>query len=223
MRNDKHLATKLRKQGKSYSKISSELGISKSTLADWFSKSKWSIIIRKELTRKANYISKKRLLFFTKKRREEWGKLRENFREEASREFSLLTKNPLFIAGINIYWGEGDSKLSNGLLRVSNVDHRMIGIFIRFAREVLKIPEDKFRIGLILYPDLNEKKCKTFWQKITAVQLDQFHKTQFIKGKHPTKKIEKGICMVSVSSIRYKEKVIKWIDLFADKYSIFKI
>jgi len=219
MRNDKHIAVKLRKQGKSYNKISEELNVPKSTLFSWFSKENWSIDIKNELTKKANYIAKKRLLFFIKKRKEEWEKIRKGFREEASREFTSLAKNPLFIAGINIYWGEGDSKLSNGILRISNIDPRMINIFVRFAREILKIPEEKYRIGLILYPDLNEIKCKRFWQNVTKVPFEQFHKIQYIKGRHPTKRIENGICMFSVSSIKYKEKVKRWIDLFAENYS----
>lgn len=47
MKNDKHLAIKLRKLWKSYNKISKELGIPKSTLVTWLSNAKWSIRIKK--------------------------------------------------------------------------------------------------------------------------------------------------------------------------------
>jgi len=220
MRNDKHLAIILRKKGKSYNKISRDLGIPKSTLVGWFSNKRWSVKIKKELEKKANYVSKKRLLFYVKQRKIKQEQIREGFRKEAEKEFSLLIKNPLFVAGINIYWGEGDSKLSNCLLRISNIDHRMIGIFVIFLKKILKVPEEKIRVALILYPDLNEKICKDFWLKVTKIPLNQFHKTQFIKGRHPTKRIENGICMIYVSSRMYKEKVRKWIDLFSEKYLV---
>ena len=220
MRNDKHLAIKLRKQGKSYNKISQELSIPKSTLVGWLANQKWSQNIKKELTRKANYISRKRLLFFIEERREKFEKIREGFRLEAETEFPFLMKNPLFIAGINIYWGEGDNKSTGCLLRISNIDPRMIGVFSSFLRNVLFVPEEKLRVGIILYPDLSETKCKNFWQEVTKIPLNQFHKTQFIHGKHPTRRIEHGICMLTISSKKYKEKVIKWIDLFSKQYTI---
>ncbi len=219
MRNDKHLAIKLRKKGLSYNKISKELNVPKSTLSDWLSNKKWSKVIKQKLTRRANYIAKKRLLSFIKERNKKWEILREGFRQEAQKEFPLLIKDPLFVAGINIYWGEGDSKLSNGILRISNISPGMIGVFNSFLIKILKVPEEKIRVGLILYPDLSESKCKTFWKNIVKIPEKQFYKTQFIYGKHPTKRIEFGICMLVVSSRYYKEKVKKWIELFSQKYS----
>ena len=51
MRDDKHIAIKLRKQEKSYSKISKELSVPKSTLSAWFSDINWSKSIKSNLTR----------------------------------------------------------------------------------------------------------------------------------------------------------------------------
>ena len=42
MRNDKHLAVKLRREGASYSKIVKELNIPKSTMVYWFRDEDWS-------------------------------------------------------------------------------------------------------------------------------------------------------------------------------------
>jgi hypothetical protein len=215
MRNDKHLATELRKQGKGYNKINKELGIPKSTLASWFSKSKWSIKIKKELERKANYIAKKRLLFFVRKRQKEWEKWRESFRKEARKEFPSLISDPLFTAGINLYWGEGDSKLKNGIVRLVNTDPRMLSLFVKFLRKFCKIPDDKILACMTLYPDLNEKKCRLFWSNSTNISPHQFRKTQFIKGRHPTKKVERGMCTILIHSRGLKEKIYTWIDLFA--------
>jgi hypothetical protein len=218
MRDDQHLAIKLRKKGVSYNRIQRELGIPKSTICSWFKNEAWSENIKKELNRKALYIAKKRLRSINKSRREEWEKLHRQSQEQAQKEFPSLLKNPLFVAGINIYWGEGDSKLKNGILRMSNTDPRMINIFVSFLKNIIKVPDENIKIGLILYPDLSESKCKNFWKNITKIPIQKFYKTQFIKGKHPTKKLSYGICMIIISSRNYKEKVIKWIDLFSQKY-----
>ncbi len=95
----------------------------------------------------------------------------------------------------------------------------MIVVFIRFLKETLAVSSDKIRIGVILYPDLNEEKCLDFWQKRTKIPNHQFHKTQFIPGRHPTKRSEWGICMVSVCDRMVKEKVGTWIKIMGDKYS----
>src|SRR3989344_43603 len=114
MRDDKHIAIKLRKEGKSYNKISKELNIAKSTLSGWFSGLDWSDIIKQELARKANYVARKRLRLVNKQRREMWERWRQEHRDKAAYQFPLLKKNPLFLAGLMLYWGEGDSLMKNG-------------------------------------------------------------------------------------------------------------
>jgi len=104
MRNDKHLAAKLRHQGKSYSHISQALDLPKSTISDWFSEKKWSQSIKAELTRKAKYFARKRLLFFNKKRRVFW----EQWREKAQRsqeKVSISNEEPPICCGLNALLG----------------------------------------------------------------------------------------------------------------------
>ena len=214
MRSDKHLALKLRRQGKSYNKISKEFNIPKSTLSDWFSQLGWSKDIKNELTRRANYIAIKRLRLFNKKRREIWEQWREKAREQARRDFPLLKNNPLFIAGLIIYWGEGDSKIKNPF-RLSNTDPRMIALYTKFLNKSLNIPKENLRSTIILYPDLSEEKCMNFWATTIGIPKSQFYKTQFIKGKHPTKRLSNGICMITCGNRQIKEKILVWIDLLS--------
>jgi hypothetical protein len=201
----------------SYNQISKELSIPKSTMHYWFRKLEWSQKIKKELTRKAIYIAKKRLRLINKARKEMWEKWREGFRKEARKEFPFLITNPLFIAGVNLYWAEGDSKLENGQVKLVNTDPRMIPLFVKFLRKVAKVPRDKISAWMILYPDLLEEKNKFFWSKISGIPFKKFQKTQFIKGRHPTKKVEHGMCVIQVNSRGLKEKILTWIDLLYHK------
>ena len=213
MRNDKHLAIELRKQGNSYNKISRKLTIPKSTLVSWFSKLDWSLKIKKELERKANYNARRRLIAYVRKKQIEWENWRESFREDARKKFPNFINDPLFVTGINLYWGEGDSKLKNGIVRLVNTDARMLLLFVKFLKKFCEIPNEKILATMTLYPDLNEEKCKLFWSKSIDVLPQQFRKTQFIKGKHPTKRVENGMCTVLVHSRGLKEKIYTWIDL----------
>ncbi len=218
MGNNKERATKLRKRGKSYKIISKELGVPKSTLSKWFSQEKWSQKISNDLAKKANYLARERILKINKEHSYKWEQWREGFRKEAREEFPNLIKDPLFIAGISLYWGEGDSKMSNGIVRLSNVDPCLITIFVHFLQQILKVRLENLRVALVLYSDLSDNDCKNFWSRITGVPIKQFHKSQFIKGRHPTKRSEHGICGVVLSSRGAKEKIFTWIKLFCEKY-----
>lgn len=214
MRDDKHIAIKLRKRGKSYSKISKELGVPKSTLSDWFSDIDWSKSIKADLTKKANYIARKRLRAYNKKQKIFWEAWREQARQQARDNFSKLKSNPLFIAGLMLYWAEGDNKPENPF-RLSNTDPRMIKLYVKFLIESLNVLKENIRLGLILYPDLIENRCIDFWSKNTTIHKSQFHKTQFIQGRHPTKRLSYGICMVTCGNRQLKEKALLWIDLLS--------
>lgn len=218
MRNDRHLAIKLRKQNKSYNKISKELNIPKSTLTYWFKQEDWSEEIKRELTRKALYVAKKRLRLINKSRREKWNEWHRECREKAREQFPILNKHPLFLAGLMLYWGEGDSKLENSLVRLSNTDPGMIKIFCLFLKESCLVPKDRIKAELILYPDLNEKYCKNFWSQVSGIPLNQFIKSQFIQGRHPTKRLSHGICIIYVTSRELKEKIFTWLKLYQDDF-----
>ena len=222
MRNDKHIAEKLRRQNKSYNKISKELDIPKSTLSGWFSLKDWSELIKVNLTRNANYIAKKRLRLYNKKQKILWEKWREKARQQARKDFFKLKSNPLFISGIMLYWGEGDSKIENSSVRMSNTSTDIIRLFVLFLQMICSVPKEKIKMALILYPDLNEKKCKNFWSKKSGIPENQFIKTQFIKGKHPTKRLTNGIALIYFTSRELKEKIFVWIELFHKQFPLMR-
>jgi hypothetical protein len=215
MRNDRHLAIKLRKKGSSYQKISEELGIPESTMHYWFKDLPWSEEIKKKLTKKSIKLSRERIKKVVKANRERWAKWRNSFRETAQKEFTGLKKIPLFIAGLMLYWGEGDQNLKYEV-RLSNIKPEMIALFNKFLLNICKIPKEDIFLYIIIYPDLVDKKCKDFWSKKIHISLDQFDKTQTIYGRHPTKRLENGICSIRVKRSRWlKEKIIVWIDLLS--------
>ncbi|MDP3733529.1 MAG: hypothetical protein Q8Q91_03200, partial [Candidatus Daviesbacteria bacterium] len=69
---------------------------------------------------------------------------------------------------------------------------------------------------LLLYPDLSDKKSQDFWHKSTKTPLSQFGKSSVIYGRHPTKRLENGICILRVgASGGLKEKITTWINLLS--------
>jgi len=206
-------ATVLRRKSLSYLEISRHLSIPKSTIAGWFKGEKWSQEIAKKLASKQRGIQADRIRLMSVANKKRFEKIRESYRQKAKEEFSGLFDKKLFIASLMLYAGEGDLQNANSNVRIANTNWRMLKVFKRFLLDVCGVPKEKIRCAIVLYPDLDEGVCKTFWSKVLGIKFEQFHKTQFIKGKHPTNRLKNGIGYVIVSSRELKEKILVWIDL----------
>lgn len=217
MRKDKERAFELRRQGLSYKKIWRELGIPIGTLAGWFKDEPWSVEIRDRLasTESLAYPEKlKRLIAVVKQK---YAALHKSYREEARREFSILKNKPLFVAGLMLYWGEGNKKVENSKIGLSNSEPGMIKVFYLFLTKIMKIPNEKIRLNLLLYPDLADMPLRKLWSTATGIPLSQFRNSIYIRGRHPIRRLSYGVGNIGVGGRKYKEKLLEWIKLYEKK------
>ena len=216
MRKDKEKAIELRHQNKSYKSISRELGIPLGTLAGWFRNELWSQEIRDKLGIEASLAFPEKLKRIVAANKKRWADTHEAYRQEAVKEFSKLKDDPLFLAGIMLYWGEGEKMSKSSRVRLANSEPEMIRIFYLFLIKALKISPEKIKAWLLLYPDLIDPVQKNFWSKATGIPISQFSKSTYIKGRHPTKRLSYGVCTIHISSRALKERVLKWLELYQD-------
>lgn len=209
MRTDKDKAFVMRKQGKTYNEIAVSLSIAKSTLSKWFKGVDFSEEIKKTLIREAQSKSTVRLQSLNRARGALLSAHYAQAQSEAHQELIKNIHNPLFIAGIVAYWGEGD-KSTSSLVRLANTDPQMISLFRDFLLQFCAITEQKLRGALYIYEDLNEEECLEYWSKETG--LTQFHKTMILPSRHKTKKLPYGTCTILVSNTYLKKKLLTWID-----------
>lgn len=92
-----------------------------------------------------------------------------------------------------LYWGEG-SKKDFGL---SNTDADLIRVFIRGLKEVFKINENRIRVSVRIYEDLDKDKSLAYWSKITGIPKEKFINVDVLTGKKKGK-LEYGMCRVRV-------------------------
>lgn len=215
MRHDKTRATLLRKNGLSYQNITTRLGVPRSTLSNWFSDKEWSRGIYKTLNKKNLLMSRRRIIRLDKIRGRNLDKVYEKAREDSRKDFKVLKYHPLFVAGVMIYWGEGD-KASRHNFRVTNSDPLLMKIFLTFLRQICGNDENRIRAWILTYPDLDTNDCEIFWSKTLGLSRKNFTKTIVIKGRHKTKRVTHGICTINYSSRFLKEKMLVWISLLAD-------
>lgn len=212
---DKEQATQLRRLGKSYGEIEKELRVPRSTLSAWFSGSEWSQKIKNDLNIVARKRHTIRIEALNKVRGEHLKRLYEQARREALEDFQILQYHPTFVAGVMLYWGEGD-KASPHRVSLTNTDPAMIKVFMIFLKEVCGVDERKIRAWLLLYPDIQETECKEYWVKEIGLQNITFNKSIIIEGRHKTKRLGHGVCTVLVTSRYFKEKMLLWVSLFPD-------
>lgn len=213
MRQDKEIAFKLRKEGKSYREIQKELGISRSTLCDWFKNVEWSRHIKNRNNNTNNSSNPDRLKLLHTARNKMLENKYNEARAEAEKEFYIFKKDPLFTAGLMIYAGEGDKRNQNNS-RISNSEFYLHKIFINFALKYLKIKRENIKISLILYPDLNIEECINKWSTELDILKSNFYKTQIIQGKEKTKKLQYGVGISIISStVVIKKKILKWLEI----------
>jgi len=218
MRKDRTKAEQMRRAGKSYKKIHKKLKIPIATLSDWFRNAPWSIEIKNKLAGEESLANPNKLQLMVAATKKKFARLHEEYRLEAIKEFPKLKNNPLFIAGIMLYWGEGDKKVENSSIALSNSEPGMIRTFYVFLINVLGIPKEKIAFHLILYPDLVDSVQKNFWSMATDIPLPQFRKSVYIQGRHPTRRLSYGVGLIRIGSRKYKEKIMKWIELFKNEF-----
>ncbi|MEK7582501.1 MAG: hypothetical protein AAB452_01410 [Patescibacteria group bacterium] len=216
MRKDKEKAVALRRQGNSYKKIRDELGISTSTLASWFKNQPWSKVIKARLSAEVSLTNPRALQLMAQANHERWKMKHGEYRAAAVQDFERLKNDPLFLAGIMLYWGEGEKQSKSSVVRLGNSEPEMIRIFNLFLTRVLKISPEKISAWLLLYPDLVDAVQKKFWSKATGISMDRFKKSIYINGRRPQKRLSYGVCTLSVNSRALKERVLKWLELYQD-------
>ena len=209
-------AEKLRREGKSYSKINKQLGVSKGTLSNWFSNKKWSQSIKVQLICKNKKRSSNYLIRINKLRRLETLQRHDRYRKEASVEFETLRHDPLFMVGLSIYWGEGE-KINKGRVSVINTDADLLKVVVNFYKRSLKVPNSKLRGALFIHKDIVQSEALKFWSRRTKIPKSQFIKTQVLPSRSTLtkRKLANGICTVYFSSTEMNVKIKEWIRLMA--------
>lgn len=217
MRQDFEKAKQLRIKGFSYKEISKELGIPMSTLSGWFSKNRWSQDIVLRNNKKALPITLKRLSGMHKARRKKLDEYYKRAKSEAVEEFKENRHDPLFIAGLCLYWGEGDKRTLHQL-RITNSDPNIIKIFhIFIQRYFLEIQPSRIRANVFIYPDLDDITCKNFWSTHIKLTLKQFTKSTLLQGRS-SNRLKYGTCTLTISSRFLKEKMIEWLRLLEKEW-----
>ena len=201
-------ARNLRQQGLLYREIANKLGVNRTTLGKWCEDIKLtSKQIKSRGGRYANVIKAAKVNHLKRQ------KQIQEIRKMAKKEIYPLTNYEFKLAGIALYWAEGDKTQGLGF---RNSNPELIQFMMKWFREICKISEKKMNAFLYLHTGLDEKKMKKYWSKITNIPLNQFRKTIFKQEGSASRKYNqdqyKGTIKVRINDENLRHIILSWIE-----------
>lgn len=195
----------LRLAGLSYGEILELIPVPKGTLAGWCRDI--------ELTSEQVAAIKDRRGPRAGPRDTQWRRREEIARIEAQAvaEAEYLIRDPFWVAGVVLYWGEGSKTQRE--LSMANSDPAALRLFIAWTRRFLE-PQAEFTLKLNLHAGNDEHGARRYWRDQLRLENATFYKT-FIKPEgtgHRKNHLATGVCTARMrrcadASVR----VMKWI------------
>jgi len=214
---EKRKVVELRKQGKSYSEIRKIVKVSKASLSLWLK----DIILTNEQI--AGLKMKKiraveRYKQSMRKRRK--NRLMEYYQSQI-KKWVPLSDREKFIAGLFLYWGEGN-KVSTNAINISNTDPAVIRFSLYWLEKCLKFEDNEIYIKLHLYSDMNVERETEFWSKTLGIDKDRFTKPYIKKSLRKDidqKGFGHGTCNISAYKTVIKENILMAIKAISDNFA----
>ena len=98
----------------------------------------------------------------------------EELNREGTTRLGVLTDEALFAAGIALYAGEGSK--TDGEVRFSNSDPKMVRLFCTWFRRFFNVDETRMRGRLYLHQGLDLSAAEAFWSSLANIPTARFHK-----------------------------------------------
>lgn len=213
MRKDRNKALKLRLTGKSYSEISKDLHIPKSTLSCWLKNMIIDEKSQKRLKDRAYEAGLKALLVRNKMQTIEAQERARTRSISASNEINNLNLNELRLIGCALYLGEGGK--TGNRVDFTNSNGDIIKIMIKFFRDVCKVRDEKFRVQLALHDEKKIESARKYWAELTGIPINQFIKISLTASK--SSKLRRvnilpfGTIQVRIADVKLFHTIQGWI------------
>lgn len=207
----------LRKEGKTFSEIRGVVKVSKSTLSIWLK----PYPLSNEQVQEVNKMKYRAIEKFRETMRKKRNKRLEKYYKEIKNKLLPLSNKNLYIAGLFLYWGEGN-KASSHTISINNTDPSVLKFTKYWYLNALNIKEKKMKISLHLYKDMNILEEINYWSRQLHIPKSQFIRPYIKESKKSDidqKGFGHGTCALVVHDTVIKEKIIMGIQSVADYYS----
>jgi hypothetical protein len=113
----------------------------------------------------------------------------------------------LLVAGLALFWSEG-SKTVKGLVQLSNLDHRILQLFVEFLRKICRISEDRLSLYVRVYKKFDREKAKKHWSQQLKMPPKRIFVYPHTDGRS---KINKQWSQYGIATLQFHNiKLWKW-------------
>lgn len=215
---DKEIAIELRKQGLSYKEIQGHVFVSKGLLSLWLSR----LELTKEESERLHIHNQERIqrgkvatLIANRTRRIERERI---LIKDAEKLFTKFKKNPLFFAGLSLYWSGG---VKHGYaFDFSTKDHEMMHCMLLWVKTFLGVDKRDFHFRVTIDNRQGREAVSTFWSKKLDTEPSFFVFTVVKPSKEGLKKakVDMGCVRLSIYGVDYLRRVNAWQKLLIQYY-----
>lgn len=202
---EKAKAIALRKEGKTYSDILRAIPVAKSTLGIWLKDAKLSIPEKQRFTLAKKLASLRGGQAKRKQRIEK----QDSIISRANLEIKGISDRELFLIGVIMYWAEGAKEKEyhpGSQLQFSNMDPKMIQIFLIWLKKVCKIDKNMIIFNIFLHKTHKHRveEIRQYWSKVTGFPVNNFSTVYWKKNNIKTNRKNVGEKYNGVLKIKVK-------------------
>lgn len=210
----KQKAILLRKSGLSYSEILKQIIVAKSTLSLWLrdvglAKKQKQLITEKRIAgrlRAVESVRKNKI------------KRVKDIKDAAKKEVASLIKNPLWLVGVILYWGEGAKEHNKACpIKFTNMNLDTHQLFLKWARKFLLIENGNLFFELFIHERADIERAKKYWMKNLSFSKEKLK--VYLKTHNPkTKRTRVGneyfgvLSVVVRKSVSLNRKIAGWVE-----------
>ena len=165
---EKKIALKLRKEGKTYREILQQIDVSKGVLSLWLRNLPLSEKQLNRVTDLKDAAREKASISIKRKWKEKYSIIYKNYKPPFN--------DPFFMLGLGLYMGEG-SKYSRCIARLANSDYKILLIYKEWIERFFAENTLKWRGCAATHSYENNDRIKKWWSRKLKLPLKQFNKT----------------------------------------------
>jgi hypothetical protein len=178
-------ARELRRAGKTYDEIVTELGVAKSSVSLWVR----DLPKPRPSPERMHAMREARWAPHRARRDRE----RKDAKEAAEREIGTLTDRELFLVGVGLYWAEGTKSKPHRpdeTVTFINSDPGMIRVFLAWLT-LLGVRRDRWRFRVMIHESADVASAERYWADLVGVDVTDLCKTTL--KRHNPKTVRKNV------------------------------